>query len=267
MMSGCAGITSSGDPVILGEKLHVDYICAIDGKGLVDTSIKEVAQDQSIRKSRIFTERQAYFPLLITAGRMESKKETGTILPFYQVLRDQIDAGLVGKNKNLFYEMIFDPGVFSGVSKRQRYDAVDRVRQVPRTRVLNADRYKKDHGEAPVAGTKLYTDDGQAYAEITAVNNGKYTLKLIINEHLVKKVPWGTARIEGDDKKATVTIDSKVGMLVRDGYRIGRVVEITDNTIVVDYGHPFGGYPLKCRVKAFSEDDAQARTDQKEDLQ
>ncbi len=266
MMSGCAGIKSSGTPVISGEKLYVDYICSIDGKGLVNTTLKAVAQDQSIRKSRIFTERQAFFPLLITAGQMESKKETGKILPFYQVLGNQIDAGLVGKDKDRFYDMTFDPGLFPGVSNRQRYDAVDRVREVPRTRLLSVDSYKKDHGAEPVAGTKLYTDDGQAYAEITSVNNGKYSLKLIINDRLVRKVPWGTARIEGDDKKATVTIDSKVGMLVRDGYRIGRVVEITDTAIVVDYGHPFGGYPLKCRVKAFSEDE-QSRTDQKEDLQ
>ena len=65
----------------------------------------------------------------------------------------------------------------------------------------------------------------------------------------VVDTPFGKGTIKENEKNYEIVIDASVGHLVRSQGLVGRVSEVQDRTIVIDYGNPFGGETLSCDVK------------------
>lgn len=61
--------------------------------------------------------------------------------------------------------------------------------------------------------------------------------------------PFGKGAIRENEKNYEIVIDASVGSLVRTRGLVGRISEVRDGSIVVDYGHPFGGETLTCDIK------------------
>jgi FKBP-type peptidyl-prolyl cis-trans isomerase 2 len=64
----------------------------------------------------------------------------------------------------------------------------------------------------------------------------------------VIETPFGPGRILEEEKDYKVDIDARKSGLTRMGGLIGRIVDVNDRVITVDYRYPFGGETLVCDV-------------------
>jgi len=62
------------------------------------------------------------------------------------------------------------------------------------------------------------------------------------------QTPFGPGKVTEAPTDLKITIDARVGSLARTGPLVGRVAAVDDNSITLDYGHPFGGEELNCDV-------------------
>ena len=249
LFSGCAGLQPAR-PIAAGEKMQVNFSCGITGKGLVTTTIESVAQDKSVEKSKAFAGRIQYQPVDIIAGKAQGQEPEELKLLEPEILF-HIAEQAPGKLYNTPYDMVLNSELSPTIQDNNRYRMIKRVRYVPKIRTVSPRLYAQKNIPVPKAGEIEKAPDGTPHAKILAVTDTEIKKELIINPGHVLPIDCGDLRTEPgkDDDTVKVIIDSEVGRLVRTGPIIGRVVEVTGKQIKIDYGHPFAGFPLQCRVQ------------------
>jgi len=130
---------------------------------------------------------------------------------------------------------------------RKRYRRIERISTYPRIQKVLKKDFIADQGHEPKVGQILYYN-GEAEAEVVDVDDTQVTEKLNPDGIFHLKTNWGVevSKVDGDTVKGI--LHTEPGTLVRTVSLIGRISKVTDDTIIVDYGHPFGGYPLECSV-------------------
>ncbi len=100
-------------------------------------------------------------------------------------------------------------------------------------------------------GQILY-DNGVPSVKIIAADDKAVTFEKVLNEDgpTYWEVDFGVCQLDDlGDGFVQVTVNTQIGRLVRRGRVVGRVSEITDKNVIMDFGNPFAGYPLECKVR------------------
>ena len=250
LVSGCAG-RSPAKKIETGERVKIEYQCSIPDKGLVDTNMAAVAQDIGIKKSRAFEARDAYKPLELIAGKDQPGQVSGDLKYLIPEIRTKLAYVLVGKMPGRTYDAVLETTVPEGMEDSHRYIKKDRISIIPKIKKIKHDDYARDTKSEPVVG-KVFSEDGHPYAEVAAVDDQYVSLRLIVDESYVYDVPWGKAHDKDNGDTVLITYENEIGALVKTGPVLGRVIEVNEDKIVIDYGHPFAGYALSCKVKILS---------------
>ncbi len=251
---GCTGLTP-GPRVEKGERVRVDYTCRTETREVIDTTTPAVAKDESLAKSRVFAQRPDMKPLRLVAGEDLPNLKPREVLFLDEEIGTRLAHAVVGREKGKSLEVILESRIPEGLEDSHRYRMIPRIRTAPRIQIIPGEIYRKDYGRLPEKG-EILTEAGQAYAEVIALDPDNITIKLITDPLRTFDTPWGQARETGDDKEVRVTIEAEVGTLVRTGGLIGRISEINEKNIIVDYGHPFGGQTLNCTVEILDNEEA-----------
>ena len=248
LVSGCAGMKQV-KKIEPGDRLLVRYTCSADGYGAIETTDRKVAADLSVQKSRVFLPEKANGAVILIAGQNQDLA-FGDIKYLTDEIHNQIARELVGKSRGGSYKMVIQSQVPKGLKDSQRYRIVQRERVVSRIRENERRRFTGDLGHEPKVGELLYRD-GLPYAEVVGIRSDAVSLKLITDNGLRIDTFGGTMSAVSTDEedKVKVVIDSHEGLLVRTGPVIGRVIRVDEKSIVIDYGHPFAGQKLECRVE------------------
>lgn len=274
MMSACAvrqtpePETVQGAGVIKGEWVRVNYTCSAKNHGLIDTTDGLAGQDPGIEKSRIFRMPVTPGPVKLLAGMNQPGQVNDKLKDLTPEIHNQIARTLVYKKYGAVYETKIDAAVPSGMMDSNRFRYIPREKQVPRIQTIPLADYIARHKSEPISGKLMYKNAQNrvpecVWAKITAVDEQQVTLELIPEDESNPEarcdvhLPWGTPRLvdRGDRDMLTTVIESQIGLLVRTGPVAGRVVEINDKTIKIDYGHPFAGETLKCRVEILDKEE------------
>ena len=248
---GCVPVTPAGkanvNVVKAGEHVRVNYTCRAKNQAVVDTTEQVVAEDKTIEKSRVFWERDVYVPIAIVAGKDQPDPVEGKLKPLEPEIHSRLAHAIVGKPKNRPLELVIASDVPKDMNSMNRFLTIPRVRITPVIRTITLEQFKQVNRREPKLN-EVFSQDGKPYAEIIDIDSEKVSYKVLIDQQQGMESPWGrvTLGINGDSLIAT--IHSKVGMLVRSGGVIGRVAKVTEKSISVDYGYPFGEEQLKCTV-------------------
>ncbi len=247
LFSGCAGLEPI-PRIEKGEKVRVDYTCRTPGNEVMDTTSPALATDESVAKARVFAPRQNLKPVDLTAGENPPDLKPRDVQFLDTDIRMGLAHALVGKEKGKSLVVVLESRVPDKIEDSHRYRKIQRVRTVPRVQTIPCPIYQEAHGRLPEIG-ELFKENGQAHAEVIALDSDKITIKLITDPLVTVDTPWGKARTDGDEKEVRVTIEAEVGALIRTGGLIGRISEVNEKNIVVDYGLSFGGQTLNCTVE------------------
>lgn len=247
LATGCTAI-DSGSAIKPGEKVTVSYTCKAKDHGVIDTSVASVAENEQIKKARVFEKKKTYSsPALVAQTSLSPLKEK--LIPLTHEILKQLSTALVGKQKNKHHVVKIESQVIENLKKGSRYQVIRRNKTVLRYQEYTLDSFVRGYKRQPKVG-EIFYEKGIPHSKVTAVGNGKVTIKMF-NDDLNVPTPWGTAHVVGgNEKQVHVRHESKKGNLVRFGHMIGRVILVDDEKIVIDLGHPFGGETLTCDVVA-----------------
>lgn len=245
LISGCMAPAKKIQP---GESVMLNYTCSIPEKGVVETNQEAVAKDEGSKKSRVFFKRSSYNPMTLVAGEDQPGQRSGDLKYLSPEIRTRLAHALVGKFRGRTYDITIESEVPEGIEDRHRYRYIERVRTVKKIQTLTRKDFIKGKHRDPVVG-EVFSEDGKPYAKVIAADEKHVKLQLIVDEKTTYEVPWGRARESTAGDEVKVFIETEVGTPVRTGGLIGRVSEINEKYVIIDYGHPFAGYPLNCKVK------------------
>ncbi|HUJ16786.1 MAG TPA: hypothetical protein VL197_02240 [Nitrospirota bacterium] len=122
-----------------------------------------------------------------------------------------------------------------------------RVRTRPREMKLTLGEYRNRAHKDPEVG-QSFAIDPSFPGTVEAVTEQDVVVRFSAGPGDVLMTPFGPGFIREEGQNYKVDIDARKGGLTRVGSMIGRIVEVDDKTITVDYRNPFGGETLLCDV-------------------
>ncbi len=134
-------------------------------------------------------------------------------------------------------------------SEASKYIArLTRVRTRPKImKMPKGDYIYLTHGTSPEVG-QHYTYDPDFPGTVESVSDKDVTIRLSATPGAVLSTPFGPGRVREEGADYKVDIDAHKGALVRAAGMTGRITDVDDKVITVDFGNAFGGETLLCDV-------------------
>ena len=244
---GSAGNPGKGRIVQSGDVAEVSYICSLKS-GEVVAATGPVAGNRP--KSNLYVPREGAGPLPLTATKTDGEQAQGA--PYKQLsLEEEISHQLAGIIVGM------KEGT-TGTAELKAKDApapvaakymarLSRVRTRPKEMKMPKGDYEYRTGKSPEVG-QAYSYDPDFPGTVVSVSDKEVTIRFTATPGAVLSTPFGPGRIreEGGDYK--VDIEARKGALVRAADMVGRISDVDDKVIIVDFGNPFGGETLFCDV-------------------
>lgn len=254
LISGCAGLSEthkvSEEKIIrIGQTVTFNYTCRTGNNQVIDTTIRSVADDPLIAKSRVFQEKSDYRPVSLAAGEDPYPHSVNKFKKLTPEILKRLAFALVGKTMGAKHQIDIASEVSEGLGDHpHRFEKAPLETKSPLIRTYPAGIYISKTGRAPEVG-EVARFNGKPYTQVISVDDKQVKVKMIVKEDILD-LRFGKAKFVNNGKEMVSTIfDAETGRLVEKYGYIGRIVEVTDKNLVVDYGHPFGGEILKCDVE------------------
>jgi FKBP-type peptidyl-prolyl cis-trans isomerase 2 len=257
LLGGCAAtrppiVSRSLAPLTTGENVRVDYTCRLAGGALVATTRREVGEDAAQSRSTIFAPPSAYGPVAMEAGKETDCKPCDRDKRFFQVVLDE------SIQKQLPGLIPGTPAALRLVSDEVLMDEKNgtllmrRRQSRPLRRPVQMDRLIELLGHTPEVGERVAFDRADAIPfKVAEIASYGATLEYEVQVGQPFHTPFGPARIESmSDQDFRIYITPEKGRLIRSGGLIGRVVDLDETNMSLDYRNPFGYEQLECEVNA-----------------
>jgi FKBP-type peptidyl-prolyl cis-trans isomerase 2 len=258
VLAGCAtsGNLQQTKP---GDIAAIHFQCFLpDGKIAAATDDSAVKKDQS--KANIYLVRQKNDPVSVVipdpAGKPIGEKEVS--------FEDDIVVRLAGQLTGLKEgEMRHVELTAQDIPERKKDDYVIslvRVRERPREIKMTIDEYKSRTGMSPETG-KPFVPDPLISGRVEKVTDRDVTIRFSAKDGAVLQTPFGVGRIREEADSYQIDIDARKGSLVRSAHLVGRITDVDDKFMIIDYRNPFGGETLSCDVTVNKITEAESNKD------
>lgn len=233
--------------VVQGNTAGVHFTCRLPNGDVAVSTHQAVGDDTSIKRSNIFLKRDRDTPVEIMAG----------VVP--ENLKDPDKRGFEGE---VIYQLSMSIKEMPVGSKQIRMLKAERlperkkgehilkmarVRKRPKEMRFKAEEYKNRTGKAPGVGQPFVIDPALP-GSVVSVTESEVVVKFSATPGKTVMTPFGKGTIREFDDRYEIAINAIPGTLVRSSGLVGRVVQVDENFITIDYGHPFGGEVLTCDV-------------------
>jgi FKBP-type peptidyl-prolyl cis-trans isomerase 2 len=135
-----------------------------------------------------------------------------------------------------------------------------RVRERPKKIKMTIDEYKSRTGMSPETG-KPFVSDPVISGKIEAVTEKEVIIRFSAKEGDEVQTPFGVGHIREEADSYKIDIDARKGSLVRSAHLVGRITDVDDKFMIIDYRNPFGGETLSCDVTVNKITEAEAKKD------
>ena len=133
-----------------------------------------------------------------------------------------------------------------------------RIRERPKEMKMTVSEYQSSKGMAPETG-QTFIIDHAIPGRVESVTGEDVVIRFSAKEGDVVQTPLGSGRIRVEDNAYKIDIDARKGSLVRTGHLVGRITNVDDKFIIIDYRNPFGGETLSCDVTINRITEAEAK--------
>jgi FKBP-type peptidyl-prolyl cis-trans isomerase 2 len=262
----CRPATAS-EPAKPGDKVKMHFTCMLPNGKIAATSEAKVTEDGSLPKASIFVAREATEPLVVEAGDDCSSCGNPEERVFEEAIMASIAREVVGMRQGESQTLNLGAQLHRSVdpSKSMSNEGVlqiNRERIRPKRIVMTREEYRQNSGKEPEE-TQPYSPWRTAAipCNVASVSEKEVIVQCRSENGARVATPFGEGIVSETDKGFRILIDAKVGHLIRSGGFVGRIVNVDDRMITIDYRHPFGGETLKCEVKI---DSIEQRAESKE---
>ena len=241
-------ISSSEGQIHLGDRVEVELTCRMSS-GAVAASTLPAEADQAVLKAPVFTPRSTSEPLVIAAGPGAGAPPAGRERSFEEDILERIGAEIVGKPSGQPLQLKLFAGNQPERTESDYVLSLARIRKRPAEVRMTVEAYRSRMGKAPEVG-EGYTTDPALPGRVTSVQGDEVVITFSPKDGSRVSTPLGEAEVRRTAEGYELHIDARPGQLVRTGHLVGRIVQVTDDQILIDYRDPFGGETLECEVVA-----------------
>jgi len=231
-----------------GDTASVHYLCRL-GSGEIVAATDYVAESQP--KSNIYVQREEAGPLSISAA---SSADAGLtqVTPYEQrsleeEIANQLALAVVGMKEGETRTTEIKAEDAPEVDAHKYIARLTRVRTRPKEMKMPKGDYEYRTGRSPEVGQE-YSYDPAFPGRVVSVSAQEVTIRFFATPGSVIETPFGPGRIREEGQDYKVDIEAHKGALVRAASVVGRISDVDDKVITVDFGNPFGGEALLCDV-------------------
>lgn len=236
---------SAGDARIVrpGDAADISYLCRL-GSGEIAAATDNAPEGP---KANIFAPRKDAGPLAITVAPHDAPFTPKQEDPFEVELLNRLSNKVAGMKEG---EKRAVQVTAQDVPTRDEQNYIVRLARV-RTRAkemkFTLAEYRNRTRREPEVG-QPFAIDPSFPGKVEAVTEQDVTVRFFAKPGDVVQTPFGPGRVREEGPNYKVEIDARKGGLTRVGALIGRIVDVDEQTITIDYRNPFGGETLLCDV-------------------
>jgi FKBP-type peptidyl-prolyl cis-trans isomerase 2 len=243
----------AGRIVQVGDSADIHYLCKLN-TGEVVAATDSVAKDQP--KSNLYLVTKETGPVSVTAVSPDEpvpdekpktpEEKTKTL---EELIRDKlarmVDGMKVGEKRHV--QLTAED--IAGGSKGHSISRLARVRTRPKEMNVPIADYKYRTGKSPEVGDS-YAYDPAFPGRVESVTEKAAVVRFSAKTKPgdVLETPFGPGLIREDETHYYIDIDARKNALVRAGDLIGRIINVDDKFITVDFGNPFARETMFCDV-------------------
>jgi FKBP-type peptidyl-prolyl cis-trans isomerase 2 len=255
VVTGCAtsGSLRSAKP---GDIADIHFQCMLQsGEIAAATDDKTIKKD--LPRANIYIVRDKAEPVSVIVKSPSDKP----VVEKERIFEDDIVAGLaphltgMKEGETRHVELTAQDNPLR--TKEDYVISLARIRQKPKEIKITIDEYKSRMGKSPKTG-QVFFSDSAITGRVEAVTEKEVIIRFSIKEGAVIKTPFGDGRVREEADSYKIDIDARKGSLVRSAHLVGRITDVDDKSMTLDYRNPFGGETLSCDVTAnrITEDEA-----------
>jgi len=244
---GCASLHPAGKTVPAGSRVSVDYTCRLQDGRLAATTVASAAEESKNDPFTLFQPGRSLEPVKLSAG-LDCPDCGGDGRSFEEILRENLAKQLAGAHygQTLTLRIATDALI---MDETEGLISIRRHQTRPKTKPVMLEMVTSYLGRKPEAGEIFEPTNGVDWpVKVVEVAETHVMIEQLPIEGKPWITPFGPASFMDDGEKFHLSIQPEMGHLVRSGGLIGRVVNIADEAITLDYRHPFGYEELTCKV-------------------
>lgn len=246
-LTGAPSSTAKHAVVMPGDRADVQFTCRLTNGEVAMSTYQEVADDPSLRKSVVFVKRDRSTPLKISAG---NEPEQAPSFPYKGLENEviyQMSSAVVGLPIGEKQTLEIKAERLPEQQPGEHLVKISRVRRREKEMRFTPDQYEASTGRAAEVG-RAFLYDPALPGEVESVSDTEVVVQFAPEPGKEVTTAFGKATVREQPDCYEIVIDARPGDLVRTGGIVGRIVEVDDKEITIDYGHPFGGGALLCDV-------------------
>ena len=265
-LAGCTGSSivkpESASVVHSGDNVDISYICKLKG-GEVAASTDALADTQP--KSTLYLP-VGKGPVAVTAGAPFPELAGGKEMALEHEIEYRLADFVVGMKEGESRPVELTAEDVSTRTEQNYVLHLARVRKRPREIKMPVNEFTQRAGKPAKVGQPFIYDPAIP-GKVESITDQYVIIRFSPKPGGVVKTPFGQGSIRETEKEFEIVIDARVGALVRTGNLIGRITDVDDKTITVDYRNPFGREMLTCDVKVAKTTEAKQTADPKAESQ
>ncbi len=227
-----------------GDNAGINYICRLK-TGEVVAATDAVPENQP--KSNIFMRRKDTGPLPVVAARPDGPSQVKQEEPFEDEIVHRLSGIIIGMKVGERRPVTLTPRIVAERDEKNYVARLARVRTRQKEMKMSLDEYKNRARKDPEVG-QAFAIDPAFPGKVEAVTARDVTIRFSATPGDMIETPFGPGHISEEGQSYKVDIDARKGGLTRMGGLIGRIVDVDERFITVDYRYPFGGESLDCDV-------------------
>jgi FKBP-type peptidyl-prolyl cis-trans isomerase 2 len=243
-LSGCATV-ESGQPIKAGDRVGVQFTCRLPD-GEVAASTDPAGEDALRHASRIYEKRSRNDAVVVEA-RAVNDSASGSLRKSLEVeIIDRLAGAVVGLKSGATTGVDLKAERISGLPQEEQFIKIARKRKHPKDLKLTREEYRGRTGKDATVG-QPFNDNPALSGKVVIVIGEEVVIRFVPKAEEVD-LDFGKWLIKEKEDHFEIEIKAEKGTLVRTTGMVGRITDVDNEFISLDYGHPFGGETLHCDV-------------------
>jgi hypothetical protein len=228
----------------------VQFTCRLSDGSLAASTSKDSGRGDGLTRSAIFLERGTSDPVTIVAGTPD-ELPSDNLRSFEDEILEQLRGRVGGMKERESRALELAPRVNRTVPPGTNRVPMARVRVRAKELRLSVADFSARTGKAPEVGGS-YTIDPSFPGQVASVGEAEVLIRFSATPGQVVPLTFGSGVVTDAGDHYEIRIETEKGRLVRSGGLVGRVVQVDDRLIHIDYPNPFAGETLSCEVTVAS---------------
>jgi FKBP-type peptidyl-prolyl cis-trans isomerase 2 len=240
---GCSTV-----PVVVqqGDTAEVNFTCRLPDGSLAVTT-RPNADVAGEKKSPLYLPRIG--PETVAVKAVETVRQPGLqgVKDFELIVLDLLGPRSIGATTGERRSLELVTPRYNGLPKNEEYISIARIRHYPKVIRMTPEEYTGRTGVKAEVG-QPYSLDLAFPGKVSEVAEKEVVIRVSAQAGATVATAFGSGIVRENDSEYSYSIDAVKGTLVRTAGMVGRIVDVREDSIGLDYGHPFGGEPLQCDV-------------------